>query len=62
MANYPHPCEKCDKSENCTQYRKCDKWRTRYLYRQKQINAYAKRVLPDYYERQQKGTEVNAMP
>ena len=51
---YPSPCEKCALDENGCNYKKCNAWVTRYLYRQKQINAYAKRVLPDYYERQHK--------
>lgn len=54
MANYPDPCKGCKRENSCNYYQKCQKWRTRYLYRQKQINAYAKRVLPDYEERQQK--------
>ena len=36
--NYPSPCEKCDKTYRC---QGCDDWKIRYLYRQKQINAYA---------------------
>lgn len=53
--SYPFPCDTCPKNETgCRMYRKCDKWRARYLYRQKQINAYAKKVLPGYYERMQK--------
>lgn len=56
MANYPSPCEKCvnDKNGSCTYFRTCGKWLTRYRYRQKQINAYANKVLPGFYERQQK--------
>lgn len=38
--NYPSPCLKCSK-ENC-QEKKCTDWLMRYLYRQKQINAYAR--------------------
>lgn len=26
----------------------CQPWKTRYLYRQKQVNAYAKKVMPEY--------------
>ena len=52
MANYPSPCIGCKRENDCHHYQKCQKWRTRYLYRQKQINAYAKKVLPGYYERQ----------
>ena len=51
MANYPNPCAKCDQNLNCTRYRVCQAWLTRYYYRQKQINAYAKKVLPAYYKR-----------
>ena len=56
MADYPNPCDKCSRKEtdNCNNYRKCQKWLTRYRYRQKQINGYAKKVLPDYEERQRK--------
>ena len=39
--NYPSPCEKCDKTYRC---QGCDNWKIRYLYRQKQINAYAARL------------------
>lgn len=54
MPDYPNPCDNCEQSEDCRQYRRCQKWRTRYLYKQKQINGYAKKVLPDYEERQRK--------
>ena len=50
-ANYPSPCDKCHKKNNCTRYKNCQPWLTRYFYRQKQINGYAKKVLPDYNER-----------
>ena len=50
--SYPSPCDNCPHNETgCRRYRNCEKWKTRYLYRQKQINAYAKKVLPGYYER-----------
>lgn len=39
--SYPSPCIKCTKA-TC-QEKNCDAWRIRYLYRQKQINAYAKK-------------------
>ena len=41
--NYPNPCDKCqhDKNGACSIYDRCEKWLTRYRYRQKQINAYA---------------------
>lgn len=48
MANYPDPCKKCERKNNCTKYMYCNSWKTRYIYRQKQINAYAKKVLPGY--------------
>ena len=50
MRDYPSPCEKCprDGTHTCT-YKECKPWLIRYLYRQKQINAYAKKVLPAYY-------------
>lgn len=55
MVDYPSPCDKCTK-KRCN-YMQCQPWLTRYRYRQKQINAYAKKVLPDYYERQHKAKE-----
>lgn len=52
MAYYPDPCLKCPRNKGyCNMYKDCQEWRTRYLYRQKQINAYAKKVLPDYYKK-----------
>lgn len=60
MANYPSPCKKC-KKKSCN-YRTCQPWLTRYRYRQKQINAYAKKVLPDYYERQHQQTKEDMQP
>ena len=51
MANYPSPCDKCENKHNCTRYKTCQPWLTRYRYRQQQINAYANKVLPDYYKR-----------
>ena len=39
--NYPSPCDKC-KLKSCRGL-ECDPWRIRYLYRQKLINAYAKK-------------------
>lgn len=56
--NYPMPCDHCDKNNHrLCNYRDCAPWKIRYLYRQKQINAYAKKVLPDYDERQRKWRE-----
>lgn len=60
MANYPSPCEKCTK--NYCDYTRCQPWLTRYRYRQKQINAYAKKVLPDYYDLQHKQTTEDMQP
>lgn len=59
MANYPSPCEKCDRNENCTRFKTCQPWLARYRYRQMQINAYAQKVLPDYKERQRKWRAEN---
>lgn len=44
--SYPDPCIGCTISK-CSNM--CQKWRTRYLYRQKQINAYARKsgIVPD---------------
>lgn len=39
---YPSPCESCTK-EYCRE-KNCEAWKIRYLYRQKQINAYAKKL------------------
>lgn len=36
---YPNPCDTCN---HCVKPTGCDKWKTRYRYRQKQINAFAK--------------------
>ena len=41
---YPSPCEKCDKEPTC--WHGCEAWMIRYRYRQKQINAYARRFQP----------------
>ena len=51
MSKYPSPCLKCEHDNNgtCDRYKSCEKWLTRYRYRQKQINAYAKKILPAYY-------------
>ena len=58
MANYPDPCKKCERKNNCTRYMSCDPWLTRYRYRQKQINAYAKKVMPEYEARQKEKQET----
>ena len=60
MRDYPSPCDKCPKEgTNYCNYKDCQPWRTRYLYKQKQINAYAKKVLPAYYARLEKGGEAD---
>lgn len=56
MKNYPNPCDKCPRgNKNNCDYQNCKPWVTRYLYRQKQINAYAEKVLPAYYASLEKG-------
>ena len=50
--DYPSPCDTCQEGKECRHGYGCAQWQIRYRYRQKQINAYAKKVLPDYYERQ----------
>ena len=57
MREYPSPCDSCKYENNgsCKFYRKCQPWLTRYRYKQKQINAYAKKVLPAYYASLEKG-------
>ena len=40
--NYPNPCDTCS---HCVDKRGCEKWLIRYRYRQKQINAYAKKLM-----------------
>lgn len=42
MGNYPSPCLRCTK-EHCRE-KNCEAWKIRYLYRQKQINAFAKKL------------------
>ena len=47
---YPSPCEKCPKEgTKMCHFQNCQPWLTRYRYKQKRINAYAKKVLPAYY-------------
>ena len=43
--SYPDPCEACEREKRCNG---CEPWRIRYLYRQKQINAYAKKRKEEY--------------
>ena len=61
MAKYADPCKKCEKRNDCTAFRRCQPGLERYFYRQSQINAYAKKVLPGYYKRleQRKKDELN---
>ena len=47
--NYPSPCLNCEKTV-CAEKR-CPEWLVRYLYRQKQINAYAKYGRPQKLEK-----------
>lgn len=57
--NYPDPCLNCEKNNegnSCGRYRHCDKWIARYRYRQRQINAYAEKVLPAYYAKKKNGS------
>ena len=49
MKNYPDPCKGC-RNKTCNYYA-CQPWLTRFRYRQKLINGYAKKVLPDYDEK-----------
>ena len=42
--NYPSPCDSCTKEKCPGGGIGCDKWRARYVIRQKQINAYARKV------------------
>lgn len=46
--SYPNPCNTCAKVDTCQIKYGCQEWRIRYLYRQKQVNAYAKKhgILP----------------
>ena len=41
---YPSPCISC-KKKGCDSDGMCSRWRTRYLYRQKAINGFAKKYL-----------------
>ncbi len=53
MNDYPSPCEGCDKKkfDSCAIYYRCPEWLTRYRYKQKQINAYHRKVNTPIYER-----------
>lgn len=49
--NYPNPCDTCEK-KYC-HYKVCAEYQKRYIYRQKQINAYARKArrrMPRYRE------------
>ena len=54
VREYPSPCDNCENAhtKKCD-FRRCRPWLKRYRYRQKQINAYAKRVLPEYLDRKE---------
>lgn len=47
--DYPHPCETCEKAKTCRTMTGCAAWKIRYRYRQKQINAYAKRKKEEIF-------------
>lgn len=42
---YPSPCINCNVPEAACPGKSCNRWQIRYRYRQKQINAYAKRIV-----------------
>ena len=42
MPKYPSPCDTCYREDRCN--KGCLSWDIRYRYRQKQINAYAKKL------------------
>ena len=46
-STYPSPCVGCEHNINdsCKKYMHCDRWLTRYRYRQRQINAVARKLL-----------------
>ncbi len=48
--SYPSPCEKCTSTSCNRGGTGCPEWRKRYRYRQKQINAYAKRAFDNRRE------------
>lgn len=50
MSNYLNPCDSCEKAEDCRLGYGCDRWKIRYLYRQKQINAYARKLADHTYK------------
>lgn len=44
MTEYPNPCDTCQEVGTCVRGYGCEAWKIRYLHRQKQINAYARRL------------------
>lgn len=48
--SYPSPCETCEKAESCKMGYGCADWQIRYRYRQKQINAYARKQREEYFQ------------
>ena len=56
------PCVNCDKNTggSCSLYKNCEAWKKQYFNRQKRINAYAEKVLPDYYAQQEKAVADDA--
>ena len=51
MREYPNPCDTCKEAETCTKGTGCSAWLTRYRYRQKQINAYARKKKAAYLKK-----------
>ena len=47
MAAYPSPCDTCEKADSCALGYGCEDWRIRYMYRQKQINIYARNLYSE---------------
>lgn len=43
MMNYPNPCDKCERAKCIAGG--CAEWKTRYRYRQKQINAHTRKMF-----------------
>lgn len=46
---YPNPCETCELEPTCRMGYGCQAWQIRYKYRQKQVNAYAKKARQEYF-------------
>lgn len=44
MSKYPSPCDTCAVADTGCSGKNCQPWRIRYLYRQKQINAFARKL------------------